>query len=364
MSLELQGRIQGCIDFVAAEAVYHRSCYQKILSNTGSSASVSRPVKEAMTDIFDRVYCWLEEETETEVISLSQVHSKMLELSNNEDTYSKTWLKKKLQERYGNPLLFGEIKGHPNVLCFTDMFSYIVNEKWYEEKRSNVNDEANRIVKTAAKVIREEIRQMPINNDTYPSANEIRNSTTGSNWRLSLLRTLISSLVPDKTKQATIEQCVGLAVECDHVFGSRWLIDELNRLGLCVSYSEVNRFKQSVVSPQNIYDPEVNKHPETFTQFVADNVDHNLATLDGSGSFHGMGIIAVSTSHPGYRIFLRNRNVPREKYIKSNALVLNKGVPIKSYIGPAKSALSALDMTPYIEITSMTYEYKCDIDMI
>ena len=161
-----------------------------------------------MTDIFDRVCCWLEEETETEVISLPQVHNKMLELSNNEYTYSKTWLKKKLQERYGNHLLFSEIKGHPNVLCFTDMVSYIVNEKWYKEKRSDVNDEANRIVKTAAKLIREEIRQMPINNDTYPSANEIRNSTTGSNWRLSLLHTLISSLVPDKTKQATIEQCM------------------------------------------------------------------------------------------------------------------------------------------------------------
>ena len=89
----------------------------------------------------------------------------------------------------------------------------------------------------------------------------------------------------------------GLVVECDHVFGSRWLIDKLNRLGLCFSYSEVNRFKQSVVSPQNIYDPEVNKHPETFTQFVADNVDHNLATHDGSGSFHNSSIDIQVTGH-------------------------------------------------------------------
>ena len=26
-------------------------------------------------------------------------------------------------------------------------------------------------------------------------------------------------------------------------------------------------------------------------QYVADNVDHNIATLDGHGTFHGMGII-------------------------------------------------------------------------
>ena len=41
-------------------------------------------------------------------------------------------------------------------------------------------------------------------------------------------------------------------------------------------------------------------------QFVADNVDHNIATLDGTGTFHGMGIIAAVT--PGIRI---TKPVPR-----------------------------------------------------
>ena len=36
--------------------------------------------------------------------------------------------------------------------------------------------------------------------------------------------------------------------------------------------------------------------PGTFTQWVANNVDHNVATLNGEGTFHGMGIIAVLTS--------------------------------------------------------------------
>ena len=29
-----------------------------------------------------------------------------------------------------------------------------------------------------------------------------------------------------------------------------------------------------------------------FTHWVADNGDHNIATLDGKGGFHGMGVIA------------------------------------------------------------------------
>lgn len=34
---------------------------------------------------------------------------------------------------------------------------------------------------------------------------------------------------------------------------------------------------------------------EHFVQFVADNVDHNIVTLDGRNTFHGMGIIAAVT---------------------------------------------------------------------
>ncbi|KAH3852469.1 hypothetical protein DPMN_094979 [Dreissena polymorpha] len=35
---------------------------------------------------------------------------------------------------------------------------------------------------------------------------------------------------------------------------------------------------------------------EMSVLFAADNVDHNIVTLDGKGTFHGMGIIASITS--------------------------------------------------------------------
>ena len=37
----------------------------------------------------------------------------------------------------------------------------------------------------------------------------------------------------------------------------------------------------------------------TFSQDIADDVDHNLCTLDGENTFHGMGIIQVSTNNNG-----------------------------------------------------------------
>ena len=35
----------------------------------------------------------------------------------------------------------------------------------------------------------------------------------------------------------------GLGVEMDHVFGSKWLVNELSCLGFSISYDEVNRYK-------------------------------------------------------------------------------------------------------------------------
>jgi len=50
--------------------------------------------------------------------------------------------------------------------------------------------------------------------------------------------------------------------------------------------------------------------PEALTsshlQYIADNVDHNIRTIDGHGTFHGMVIVASVT--PGFK---RNSTVPR-----------------------------------------------------
>ena len=57
-----------------------------------------------------------------------------------------------------------------------------------------------------------------------------------------------------------------------------------------------------------------------FTQFVADNVDHNTDTLDGKGTFHGMGIIACSilnkTKVKRIQTILKRETIERKDSIK------------------------------------------------
>jgi len=59
--------------------------------------------------------------------------------------------------------------------------------------------------------------------------------------------------------------------------------------------------------------------PGKFLQFVADNVDHNTRTLDGHGSFHGMGIIACTT--PGSNVSLP---IPRARITVSELSEIGK----------------------------------------
>ncbi|CAC5394804.1 unnamed protein product [Mytilus coruscus] len=65
-------------------------------------------------------------------------------------------------------------------------------------------------------------------------------------------------------------------------------------MGFCSSYSEVQKFESSAVVARNqdTADPLDQSH---FLQFVADNVDHNIDTINGNKTFHGMGIISCTT---------------------------------------------------------------------
>ena len=78
-----------------------------------------------------------------------------------------------------------------------------------------------------------------------------------------------------------------------HHFASRFLIDTLHGHGFSCSYTEVQRYERNAAVTQCIDIPGFTS--EHTMQYIADNVDHNLATVDGTGTFHGMHIITAVT---------------------------------------------------------------------
>ena len=273
-------------------------------------------------------------------------------------------MKQKLQEHYKGFAFFSEIDGRSNVLCSKNMVDFIINEHWYSERKDNAADEAERIVIAAAKIISAELREKKYNVQSYPTNEDITNNIQSKAWIPHYLQTFLKPIISSKLKQTSIGHAIvqascrsvitptlfGLGVELDHVFGSRWLIEELSRLGFSISYDEVNRYKQSVIQNESLDNILTEYFPGTFTQWVADNVDHNVATLDGRGTFHGMGIIAVSTPSDGVKIVPNSRVVPRQKRKKVNEVVYSKGVPIVQYSSPLEKGLSLVTYKPIIQL--------------
>ena len=96
----------------------------------------------------------------------------------------------------------------------------------------------------------------------------------------------------------------GIRIELDHLFGSNWIINELYRFGFSISYDEVQIYKEAVLlleSIEQILSSKI-KDETTFIQFVADNTDHNLVTLDGQCTLHGMAILAATKNKEKYDI--------------------------------------------------------------
>ena len=99
---------------------------------------------------------------------------------------------------------------------------------------------------------------------------------------------------------------IGLGLELHHQFASKFLIDTLSNLGFCKSYLEVRMFEKKTTVTQAQFTEDARGK---FVQFIADNVDHNVVTLDEKRTVHMMRIIATTT--PG--IFYNSIVVPRRK---------------------------------------------------
>ena len=68
------------------------------------------------------------------------------------------------------------------------------------------------------------------------------------------------------------------------------------KIWLSISFDEVKLFKQSAVGVRSTQED----HMTNFVHWVVENVDCNIRTLTGKGTFHGMGIIEISSSKLKY----------------------------------------------------------------
>ena len=364
-------RITSCHDddLFAAEARYHRKCkdnfYLQSLRPGDEPSARGRPSNTVQDEAFNKLCDWLE--MEGDLYSLLELYEKMKSLAeNDDDIYSRPqYLKEKLKKKYGEQIVFATINNKKDVVCFSETASSIVNDAWYKSRSEN-SDDSERIVKTAAKILIAELRSTPYDLSVYPSRSHIDDVNKNIEWLPKYLRIFMKSLVKPPILQASIGQGIvhavkprsslppilfGTSVDLDHLFGSKWLMSESNRLGWGLSAQEVTRYKQSVVTNENIEQFITNSITGGyFAQWSADTVDHNVRTLDGKGTLHGMGIVISLTGSKGKSLLMNPKVFPRQKLLKVSDVIQRHQVEFSSYIPPEESGLSKLTFVPFDDL--------------
>lgn len=344
----VQARILHVHDLHAADAVYHLMCSVNFRTNkqipqsyqTDTQQSkrikVGRPEDDERTVTFLELAKYIEENDDEQITVNDLVDLMQQKLADcGSEAYTYTYMKKKLQDHFGEKIIFTDINGKQNVVTMRTTAKVILQDYYAtQQKETNTNEEKLNLLKAAAQILKQDIKDLEQSKDSYPSVDEIESPEASIKFLPDTLRLFLEEVfVGAKTqiKIAAIGQAImqaarprvllaplqfSLAVQLYHHFSSRFLIDTLHGLGFCCSYQEVHQFERNASVSQGT---EISGLSTEFIQYVADNVDHNIRTLDGLGTFHGMGMIATVTP----RISLK-RIIPRIKVTPMDVAAVGK----------------------------------------
>lgn len=334
----VRGRIEFARDLPAVDALYHRVCsinfrtgkniplrYQEL--RDAKIPRVGRRVDISREEAFLRVMDEFRENDDDEQTTVTDLVERMSSIS--PEPYSVKYMRQKLLTQLGDSVVITNINGRADVVTFRNTAAKILQTFYDTPKVDDEASEKRRVIRTAAALIKADIKCIETSKDFYPDASEIKSLDQNMAYLPELVRILLQELFSGKSKHlgiASVGQSImqltrprvlmaplqlGLAVQLHHQFGSRFLIDCLHSHGFCVSYSEVINFSKCAA---NFRDTDVLRAGH-FGQYIADNADHNLRTIDGHGTFHGMGIIVAVT--PG---ITQQHKVPKIKSADSSFL--------------------------------------------
>ena len=356
-SNDIQRRLLSCNDLVAEEALYHFKCMLNFRLKHPSENKKGRPTDIAMMNNFEKICHWLEEDSGCELYTLTELHDKMINVSEGSPCYSKKSLKRKLVECYGDHISFAQRPGQPDLIYFRNFSWFIMNE--FKKIRMQTPLD---IINAAARIIKSDIRNLPCNKKEYPVISKMDDLDYGKKWVPESMMSFLKHLVSSPLKQMSIGQSItqsarprsmiapipfGLGIDIDKSFATRWLVDHLSKFGFSITSDEVKLFKQSAIKHEESNKDEPKDSEEIhnkFGQWAADNVDHNICTMTGKGTFHGMGIISMR-----FQSAISDIPIVRLKKNEFDGFS-DTGVPIIPFNGSSKVGLSMMKLKSFREL--------------
>lgn len=303
MSIEVYNRLSAVDNLVAVGARYHRRCYKVISKKTEITDSAEDSLALKAGKFIASYILENRDECQFSVYTI-------LDKFNDFNWPAFKYVKNHLFKIFGDQIIIHSSKNGP-IITFSDVSKKILSDHFYKKRDTDKKEERKRIVREASKIILDDIRNQQYDVESYPSPDAFLDNVKSDipETLQIMLDTIISHRKSNASKycvkQFAIAHAIitstrpksfisslllGLAVTLNKKYASKELIEILNSLGFCSSYKDLQLFEGSVLE-----NPQEKVYDGTFLQYVFDNADHNINTIDGRNTFHSMGGIEIET---------------------------------------------------------------------
>ena len=162
-----------------------------------------------------------------------------------------------LENHYGTRVSITTIRQRLNVVTLTYNVKSIIQEAHDSASEMKELFEMNRLIETVGKFIRTEIKSMERHKEEYPTLEDIRSVDSNVAYLPNSLQLLLDSIIKSRNAKLHVASIgesimqftcprsflpslqVGLSVILEHKYGHRDLVDMINKLGFCSSYTVV-----------------------------------------------------------------------------------------------------------------------------
>ena len=79
-------------------------------------------------------------------------------------------------------MTFSEGDAKASKTCFLNMLYYLINDKWYQDQRSGIHDEAEKIISMAANIVLDDIRSSNFDCEWYPTTEMMQSTESALEW--------------------------------------------------------------------------------------------------------------------------------------------------------------------------------------
>lgn len=322
------------------ECMYHEKCRQKFLasSTTGGPSKIrkdTQKIDEIVQQIIEHI----------ESSGKFKFHVNDFQHIIGEHTITNLTLFDRLKMFYQKKIDVQQGVGKKPVIFVNLHVESNVFRRWFLEDGQITDHEKKLILHTAADILKSESKPPTEISERYPPAEKFFDDIN-CDVPTSITEFIKSLIYKEKRKNVTsvpkIDSiCHSLTTLMQPKFssklqlalgvyilrktGKKQIVDILYKLGVCVTYDAVQLYESSIV-----LDPPVkNINENTFVQFVFDNTDHNVCTLDGKETFHCLGGISAFTPH--YNLQFEGGPLKLKRNPLASRISSKNEIPIKSF---------------------------------